>query len=192
MMNFITALIVSLLAANSSIQESPNVIVERMTIVIVPHGDDEVTLLPLIQASGDRAIVVVMTDGAASSRCYKVADCAKAREDSTRGFLREQAPQATVLWIGLPDKGLSYGVTRELVEGLLYRWPDATLWAAGRDYGHHDHNVVRAVVGDLGGILHSDTMMYEADAQLLDTLSRWYGWLGPFGPGSFALLGVVP
>lgn len=157
-------------------------------IVLVPHPDDETTLLPIIEAAGPGAIVVVMTDGAASAYCS--VDCRAAREYSTTGFLAEQAPGARVVFLRLPDQGLDLALATAVAFEYAAAYPDATLWAAGADYGHPDHDTTRAAVAAAGGLLYGGEQRH--DPGMLAAVVRWYGWLGIGGdPSSISHMGLA-
>jgi len=138
--------------------------------VLVPHGDDEITLLPLIQAA-DAPMIVVMTDGAATSRCPATTSCEDRRRASTVSFLNETAPSDHVLiWLGWPDGTLPAWYVRMVAINL-----GGDLWAAGADYGHPDHTAVRTAVRSLHGELYDGQL--RDDPQAKEAMMRHYGWL---------------
>lgn len=145
-------------------------------LVIVPHGDDETTVLDVIQATSD-VTVAVMTDGAATSKCGRVSgDCEDARHASTSGFLTDTAPHARLDWYGLPDGALDTRRVDLIITNMNER--RCQVLAAAADYGHRDHTAVRDAVRRSGGSLYDDSLRY--DPETTDAVLDWYGWLGPW------------
>lgn len=155
-------------------------------IVFAPHGDDEVTVLPEIVAHPN-PVVIVVTDGAASSHCAQVQDCEMERMRSTVGFLRAAAPNTRVLFAGESDGALDPVAMARLVWRVKMIWPDADLLAAGTDYGHPDHTVVRDVVLRFGGRVY-DGAGWQDDGTYLPMVGEWYGWLGVAGKPTLGLI----
>lgn len=153
-------------------------------VVFAPHGDDEVTVLPEIVAHPN-PVVIVVTDGAASSHCAEA--CAAERARSTVGFLRAAAPGTRVLFAGEPDGDLDPAAMARLVWRVKMMWPDADLLAAGTDYGHPDHTVVRDVVLRFGGRVY-DGAGWQDDGTYLPMVREWYGWLGVTGKPTLGLI----
>lgn len=145
-------------------------------VVITPHGDDEVTLLPLIQETN--ATVVVVTDGAATSKCNGGYDCETRRRESTEAFLAETSPGSVLMWLVQPDGALERGWVEFLAVNLCPAGV-CDLWASGYDYGHPDHNAAREGVAAVGGRSYDQSQR----ASDLDraSVNRHYGWLGPWG-----------
>ena len=77
-------------------------------------------------------MVLVMTDGAASSPLPPPVDCEAARRASTMGFLDEMAPEATLIWVGEPDRGLTVERIAFWIGNLCPM--DCEIWAASADY----------------------------------------------------------
>lgn len=153
-----------------------------MLLVLVPHPDDEVTVIPEIVAAGANAIVVVLTDGAATWHCPRLgmprgsSECEQARRDSFEGFMSEVAPDATLVWLGRPDGGLN---TETVVFLAVNLCDGCRILAAGADYGHPDHDATREAASALGGRSYTgegydDTVVYAS-------VDKWYGWLGVTG-----------
>lgn len=157
-------------------------------VVLVPHGDDEITVLPEILAHPN-PVVIVVTDGAATSHCPRlgIVDCEAERMRSTVGFMRAVAPHARVLFVGEPDGALEPLVMARLVWRIRMMWPEADLLAAGADYGHPDHDVVRATVLRFGGRAYDGTG-WQDDGTVLPLVSEWYGWLGVAGRPRLGLI----
>lgn len=154
-------------------------------LFVVPHGDDETTLLPLIQQAGPDAVVLVMTDGAASVHCPPV-DCEAARRASTMGFLDEMAPEATLIWVGEPDRGLTVERIAFWIGNLCPS--DCEIWAASADYPHPDHQAVRAAVAMYRGRHYNGETRDDPEAEA--AFRRWYGWLGPWPADRMSLVGL--
>ena len=143
-------------------------------IVLVPHGDDEVTVMPQILAAEDVRVVVV-TDGAGTSKCARKFSeaCEQRRYESTKGFLEEVAPHATLEWIGVRDGYL----TERRAELIAANIGDGTehLLVAGTDYGHGDHTALREGGRRMGAELYDGTRYWVP--RIFRAVKRWYGWL---------------
>jgi len=152
-------------------------------LVVVPHPDDEVTLLPQIVAAGENAIVMVMTDGAATGHCPRLGakkyseECERMRRESFEGFMAEVAPEATLIWVGLPDGQLR---ADDVVFWTVNVCENCRILGAGFDYGHSDHNAVRDAMRQLGANVYGNEQ-YEDPGAWLGAVSRWYGWLDVVG-----------
>ena len=152
-------------------------------LIIAPHPDDEVTLIPLIQSWDGPVIVLVMTDGAATGFCPPV-DCEGARRSSLEGFMAEVAPHARLLWASHPDGKLQPG---QVMFAAVNHCDGCVVWGAGTDYGHRDDNAARDAANMMGwnaydGTLHDDSAVRQA-------VRKWYGWLGI---ADSPLLGLAP
>lgn len=143
-------------------------------IVLVPHGDDEVTVMPEILAADDVRVVIV-TDGAGTSHCaqkYSEA-CEQRRYESTKGFLKEVAPHATLEWIGVRDGTLTER-RAELIAANTGNGTEDVL-VAGTDYGHGDHTALREGGKRVDAALYDGSRFWNPDVHR--AVKRWYGWL---------------
>ena len=129
----------------------------RTALVIAPHADDEVIgafgLIRLLRRRGARIVVAVVTDGAGShpsSRTWPRARLVAARRRESRTALRRLGvPAGAVIFLDLPDGGLSAQGRRcnRSIARLIARQRGLDLLVGPTmDDAHPDHRAVAAAM----------------------------------------------
>jgi hypothetical protein len=170
-----------------------------VTVIVVPHGDDEITLLPYALQTG--ATIVVLTNGAGTGWCKPVnggpgqytPECEQMRRTSTEGFLGDVAPSLHLRWMGFTDGSLSLPAATATIDWFCapnhrtrhfwFEWgntpPECDLWAAGagpaQGYLHPDHLMTQEAVLSDGGHVWSGETYWDPD--VFAAMRTYYGWL---------------
>lgn len=124
-------------------------------VVLAAHPDDETLgaggLLHGAARRGARCVVVVATDGEAShpgSPTHDPSTLARVRREEVRRAVAVLAPEADVVFLGLPDGGLdrAEGRLRERLDAVLAETSmrdarDVVIAAPWRGDGHRDHRL---------------------------------------------------
>ncbi len=163
-------------------------------LLLSAHPDDETLgaggLIAGAAARGARVTVVVATDGENShphSPTTTPDALARTRRDEMRRALDRLAPGAELLFLGLPDGGLSS--TADAVNLSVHQWTDGVTHVVSPqlDDGHPDHDHCARAAADLARRLGAAHWSYpiwtwhaaDPDAGLLDTPGFHVLALGP-------------